>query len=326
MDSKVSFTCFVSMPFDESFDNIFLNGLILSNEYMSNYSIDFVRLDKQAYEQRRIEQNVLTSIDRSDFVIADISKYPDSPHANVSVMHEVGYACGKDIPFLLIGKKDTFKKVPSNLQGSLLVEYNNENDVELKQFAQKLAIQLEELITTSVRTRVRGQFRAEGFNDREKIGISELISSAKRRVYILTTNLDYTNTYLKPSLEAALKNNEQNPTFKIEILTIDPESEVTNARAAQLGTPVRKYRDLMRESLEAMGEAFGENKKVDIHAYKEFPTQKTFMIDDTIITSISALGLQSREGTHYVMNNSHEATESFMSHFKTLKMLAVAGK
>jgi len=319
-----SYQCFVSMPFNSRFDGVYGEGLFRASEHVEDCEINFVRLDKQTYEQRRIEENVLENINKSDFLIADISKYPDSPHANVSVMHEIGYACGKNIPFLLIGEKGTHKRMPSNLSGLIITEYDPENDSEFTDFSKRFGEVLKRLISQDISKRVRGRFQAEVFSDREKIGISRLIEKASRRVYILTTNLDYTSTHLVDSLEIALKNNVSNTAFGIEILTIDPESEVTNQRAKQLGTPVRDYRDIMRASLKSMDDRFENNSKVKIYTYKEFPTQKTFIVDNTIITSISALGQLSREGVHYVMHQNPDATDTFLSHFRTLKMLAVS--
>ena len=135
-------SCFISMPFSPDFEHVFLKGLLAVTKYLPNYKIDLVRLDKETYKHRQIEENVLKNIDSSDMLIADITRYKDALQPNVSVMHEIGYASGRDIPFILIGRKDTYKSLPSNLKGSQLIEYDPDNDRELRNFTQRLAQQM----------------------------------------------------------------------------------------------------------------------------------------------------------------------------------------
>ena len=314
--------CFISMPFSEEFDDVYTEGLLNINDHIKEYFVDFVRLDKNAYDQRRIEENVLKNIGHSNLLVADISRYPDSPQPNVSVMHEIGYACGKGIPFILIGKLGTHKKLPSNLKGSIVTEYDTEKDKELKDFSHRLAKQFSKTIKEEVLTTVRGQFQAEVFSERYKINIPLLIENASRRIYILTTNLNYTFTSLRESIQSAINENDGN--LKIELLTMDPESDVANARAMQLGRPIRQYRDELRSSLDNMRNEFGSSPSVEIITYRSLPTQMTFIIDDTVVTAIVSLGHQSREGIHLVLAKTPEGVEPFLSHFRVLKTLAVA--
>lgn len=123
-ENQKYFECFVSMPYNQDFDDVFLSGISNINDHLANFKLDLIRLDKEAYTRRHIEENVLRHIDVMDMLLADITRYKEALQPNVSVMHEIGYACGKGIPFILIGKKDTHKSLPSNLKGSLVVEYD----------------------------------------------------------------------------------------------------------------------------------------------------------------------------------------------------------
>jgi hypothetical protein len=102
------------MPFSEDFDLVFLNGMCALPQLLQQYHLTVHRADKEAYHHKHLEDNVLRHIDAADIVIADISAYETSGFANVSVMHEVGYASGKDIPVILVGKKGTYKLLPDN--------------------------------------------------------------------------------------------------------------------------------------------------------------------------------------------------------------------
>jgi len=312
------------MPFSQNFDAVYQDGIQLAARFIKNYDLNWIRLDEEAYKQRVIEENVLRNIDNSDLLIADISRYPDKDIPNVSVMHEIGYACGRDIPFILIGQEGTHKNLPSNLKGSILVMYKSDSEAALKDFSRRLGKQITKIIKDEVLPRLRGGFQVEGFSARRNINISNLIERANQHVRILTTNLSYTSLFLKDAISRALSNNTDNPAFKVEILAMDPESDVANWRARQLGEPsTRKYRDLLRKSLDDMRDTFGDYPNVDITTYSSLPTQMTFIVDNTVIIAVVSLGLQSREGIHFVMKSITREAAPFVNHFVLLKQAAV---
>jgi hypothetical protein len=164
----------------------------------------------------------------------------------------------------------------------------------------------------------------ECFLERQEIGLPQLIAKAKRHVYILTTNLDWASRFLTEPIKTALETNRNNPGFKVEILTMDPEGDVTNARAVQLGRTIRQYRNELRESLDAVRSAFATDLRVEIVTYRTLPTQMTFIVDDKVITGIVSLAQQSREGVHFLLNKVPEVAGSFLAHFRALKTLAMA--
>lgn len=315
-------TCFVSIPFAEKFDRIWAKGVLDCSKKVPGYDINFIRLDREPFSRRIIEYNVLDHIEVSDLLLADISPDDKTNISNPSVMHEIGYATGKNIPIILIGAHGTHNNLPANLRGSLLVEYDLDN---IEKFTIELIDQLSEIINKQIMLQPRGDYTVQCFTERDSIGIPALIERAIYRVQIITTNLEYIDTNLKVAIHKALECNKNNPQFKVEILTMDPEGDTTSARAAQLGRKARQYRDELRQSLDTMREAFAQQPKVEIVTYTSLPTQITFIIDNILITSVISFGQQSRANLHFVLeDNRKRASESFIAHFRAMKALAVS--
>jgi len=311
---------FVSMPFSPTFDAVFTSGILAVSDLLSQYEFNWLRLDKEAYKQRLIEQNVLKHIDISDFMIADVSRYPDQAATNVSVMHEIGYASGCQVPFILIGKTGTHKKLPSNLTGSIVTEYKSEAEPALKDFARRLSVQIKKTLDEEILHSPHGGFRVQGFTQRSKIELPRLIERSQQCVKILTTNLTYTDIYLKEPILKALEANRRNYSFRVEIITMDPESDVANARAIQLGKPsVRQYRDELRKSLDNVRAAVKKWPNVEIMTYRSLPVQMTFIVDNTVIVAVVSLGQPSREGIHFVLSDVKTTAAPFLNHFILLK-------
>lgn len=324
LDAKAIIRGFVSMPFDQQWDDVWFKGIQACSDKLNDYQLEFKRADREPYIERNLEFNVLRKIDETDLLIADVSPINSSNLPNPSVMHEIGYAVGKELPLILIGLKDSHKTLPANLKGSLLIEYELN---KLDKFIGEFTSQLEKTITRKIASKRKGDFIAQSFANRNRINIPGLISKANQRVQMITTNLQFVFTNLKNSIDQALEANKDNPEFKVEILTMDPEGDTTNARAAQLGQRTRKYRDILRESLDSMRKEYDGNSKVEIVTYSSLPTQITFIIDDTVITSVISFGQLARRNIHFVVGaNRPKVSESFLAHFSSVKALAVIGK
>ncbi len=173
---------------------------------------------------------------------------------------------------------------------------------------------------------VTNAYQVQCVTQRHDVNLPWLIEHATRRVYILTTNADYSYTFLREAMHAALEHNRANPAFRIVVLTMNPESEVTNGRAEQLGIDLRKFRDELRTSLESMAEAFKDEKKVDILTYRTLPTQIAYIVDDVVVTSIVSLGIQSRDGLNFVIQDQPTLTAYFTSHFGALRAISTPVK
>jgi len=314
-ESYKTINLFVSMPFHASFDSLYENGIYIVRDYIKDYNLNINRADKDSWHDEGLEKNILKQIDQSDILIADISYYSDSLVANVNVMHEIGYAIGRSIPVILIGRQGGHK-IPTNLAGRLFVKYDEENQNYLS-FSVELSRRIRDTINNNKLPRIKPEFSVEGFFGRRSVHLDRLIRKASRRVFILTTNLTYTLNHLTESIKEVIENNKNNPDFKVEILTMDPESSVANERAVQLGKTPRIYRDELRESLERMIEHFEKNNKIEIMTYTNFPTQMTFIIDNLVVLAVVSMSQLSRESVHFLIEG--PGAEPFLRHFSAIK-------
>jgi hypothetical protein len=168
--------------------------------------------------------------------------------------------------------------------------------------------------------KIKGICQVQCFIQRKSINIPSIIERAKRCVRILTTSLNYVNNELKESMHKALENNKDNPEFEIIMLTMDPESEVTNGRAEQLGRSLKSFRDELREALESMVEGFRKySKNVDIRIYRTLPTQINYIIDDIVIIAVVSIGHKSRVGIHFVIQDQPPINSYFNTHFDLVR-------
>jgi hypothetical protein len=297
------------------------------------------------YTAGTIVDNVHSVLKRCDLCVADISAQfskdldgeDEATSPNPSVMHEVGLCHGMSIPVFYIGKSDTHKKLPANLQGALVSEYSAQ-DLKSRSstsFSSNLADTIVFYIQQSGAPLPPGEFHVDGYRLRRRVELPYMIENAKYRIYILTTNLKYIHDKLKDSIRFAIKRNLvknravddgkelDNQSFKVDILTMDPESIVANARAKQLNVDVRKYRDELRLSLDAMRESFKSYAdNVEIATYVSLPTVIMFVIDDTVVWSVPFPSQQSRMVPHFVISHDAVSTKDFISYFFSVKSQA----
>lgn len=177
-----------------------------------------------------------------------------------------------------------------------------------------------------------GDFTVEGYRLRRTVDLPYLIRNAKYRVYVLTTNMEYVNERLLEPIKYALdlniykhpdSNEPLNKSFKVDILTMDPESIVTNARAKQLSVNVAKFRDILRESLNSIIKLSSEYpNNVEIATYVSLPTLIMFVIDDMIVCSVPFPSQQSRLVPHFVIAHDDVTIQQFISYFFSVKSQA----
>ena len=122
-----------------------------------------------------------------------------------------------------------------------------------KTFSESLAKNITKFIGKAGTPLTPGEFLIEGYRIRLNANLPYLIRDARYRVYILTTNLQYIESRLKDSIEYALDRNSgrtddpgPNRSFKVDILTMDPESIVTNIRGRELNRRIDEFRDELR--------------------------------------------------------------------------------
>lgn len=189
--------------------------------------------------------------------------------------------------------------------------------------------------------RTPGEFQVEGYKQRRRVDLPYMMRNARYRIHILTTNLQYIVDRLIPSIEYAIKKNGTgvfeesgcssfhdyaspgNPSFKVDIQTMDPESIVTNARAKQLNENVASYRDSLRSSLEKVRIFANEyNGTVEVGTYVTLPTLILFLVDDTVVFSAPFPSTKSRLTPHFVITSDDVAIHQFLSYFFSVKSQA----
>ena len=335
---RYSLRCFVSSPFNKRLNSVhklFVNVISpiveektkTDSDYRHRYRLLYSRLDRAPFIFPTIQQNVLDGIRSSQMMIADISNSSNKKVSpNASVMHEIGFATAQGIPIFLIGEKGTANNLPANLKGSLVSEYNKNSleDHKKSDFSKNLANTILEAIKSDGRIMPARDFQVLGYRLRRKSDLPFLIRNAKFRVYILTTNLEYIHSRLKKPLKYALRKNvkmKANKSFKIELLTMDPESVVTNARAKQLSKEVAEYRNRLRVSLEKMQKIANNYspENVEIGTYVTLPSLIMFLIDDMVVWSVPFPSQQSRLVGHFACVHDAVTTQQFLSYFFSVK-------
>jgi hypothetical protein len=312
------------------------------------------RLDNAPFIAQNIQKNVLRSIKKSHLLVADISSQyekigesdtnemaekpkPKVESPNPSVMHEIGFATALGIPIFLIGKRGSSKHLPANLKGFLVSEYDKEELIETdandtNEFSNNLAETITNVIDKAGAPLTPGDFPVEGYRLRRTVDLPYLIRNSKYRVYVLTTNIEYVLERLLEAIKYALDLNISkhpdskeplNKSFKVDILTMDPESIVTNARAKQLSVNVAKFRDILRESLDKIKQFSNEYpNNVEIATYVSLPTLIMFVIDDMIVCSVPFPSQQSRLVPHFVIAHDDVTIQQFISYFFSVKSQA----
>jgi len=259
----------------------------------------------------------------------------DRKSPNPSVMHEIGYATALGIPVFLIGETTSSDHLPANLKGFLVNEYDVSNleNGGTTDFSKKLAKTITNLISKADAPLISpGEFNVDGYRLRRKVDLPYLIRNSKYRVYILTTNAQYINERLRKSIEYALLNNTApgpnneepiNKSYMVDVLTMDPESIVTNARAKQLNVSVESFRDTLREHLKEIREfALDYESNFQVSTYVSLPTLIMFVIDDMIVCSVPFPSQQSRLVPHFVIAHDVVTIQQFISYFFSVKSQA----
>jgi nucleoside 2-deoxyribosyltransferase len=151
---KKPISIFVSIPYDQISDDVYKHGIETIATQVTDNDLTINRADRRAYEDHRLEKNIFNNIDNSDLIIGDISHAPDSQTPNPNVMHEIGYATGRGIPIILVGR-DASTRLPANIRGRLVVKQDRK-DHEFKQFSADLAKQVLSTIKVHSLPRFKG--------------------------------------------------------------------------------------------------------------------------------------------------------------------------
>ena len=329
---------FLSMPFGDLKDannkwsKLFINGIKPIENDFDDYKLEIVRADKNL-QDLALKEHVRKLIESSDILLCVLTK-------NNNVFWEIGYAEALEIPiaFMLDDRELKYDDIPIlagqpnyfqyNLQ---FVESAPNNDITpFVSMRESLKPYIEKAITyTGHRNVGQQKYKVPAYTNRDLIQLENLVSSAKRKVDILETNLDWfvncgnftiDNNFKKENhpFNLALKNG-----CEIRVVTMDPEAIISEYRAKQLGKQidVPGYRENLRESIRKLYKAFRNEigNRLNLKIYSELPLQITSIIDDEIITGIIAGGRKSRELIHIkFIKHLDGVNESFLNHFESI--------
>lgn len=105
--------CFVLMPFDEQFDDIYNFGIKAACKEANAYC---ERVDEQIFEETSILARIYNQIANADLIIADMTG------RNPNVFYEVGYAHALNKPTVLLTQNA--KDIPFDLKHYPFIVYN----------------------------------------------------------------------------------------------------------------------------------------------------------------------------------------------------------
>lgn len=160
------------------------------------------------------------------------------------------------------------------------------------------------------------EYECQAYATRDDANFSEVFSKAKKYIKILTTNLQGLTDYIG-DIEIALIKHE----IKLDVLTLNPDSEFVNSRGKLIGKEIRGFRTEMSNSLDEFKKKLGivYDSKVSIKIYSEFPTQITYFVDDDVYSSVVSVNHQSRKNIVFKVHVSRKGVaESFLQHWDTI--------
>lgn len=261
--------------------------------------------------ETQLRQSIQENIVASDFVVAILTGL------NPNVMLEVGFAQAMKKIIIYLMRKDQYKDtMPSNL-GNLkrLHLYGDDEDLKLNLYnrIQEAIIALEVQRNNELKL---GGIDLNYFQSRMRIHLWRQFENAKKRIWILTTNLTTVNANFIDSIVVAV---DKNPSVEVKILTSDPENEYIGPRAKQLGEDELGYKMELQGSLQSINAKFQKYKNCEIKTYTDFPVQLWHLVDDYLYVGQSSLVRRTRHNCVYGINVEVEGVkETYLDHFERL--------
>jgi HJR/Mrr/RecB family endonuclease len=259
-------------------------------------------------------------LDNADFIIADLSSIELSGKGR-NLLWDLGYASAKGLrQIFILNKKYQAEKgllLPTLLgSGVQVLLYDVEN---LEPFFLHLvdAVASGRKQVELHRTNQDNIFSKVIYSTRDQLNLPQQIQSVKKRIWILTTNLDYVSNELSPYIVEAL-NDPKRPNLTLQICTQDSYSNFVAERAAQMAIAEPEYRYQLHNSVLTLKSILRrcDRKRWDVRMYDTFPTQISFGFDDRVFTSFLAHSRRSRQALHFALRESQ--ADPFLEHFDQL--------
>lgn len=324
---KEEFDAFLSIPYGrEPEDQAYWQAVSAAiEEAASEISFGKIRIHRADREINAllIKKNVVQLIDCCDFTIGVIAGQ------NPNVFWEVGYteAQGKPVVYLVDQEAEQVQGSPVLVSEALrcifrssdIINYiKSRKEADLKF---KLIPFLDQAIK-AVQAMPR-QPKLAAFGSREDCKLPKLVSDAKERIHLITTNL----SYFANADDFVIQNQMKEKQFafdppiergvEVKILTMDPESPIVKYRAEQLGLDydVGVYREELKSSARRFYQRYINKKNVSIRLYDDLPLQIALIVDEQVMTSIITRGSQARRNLHFIMDVTLTGADIFEKHF-----------
>ena len=152
--------CFVLMPFDESFDDIYNFGIKESCKEADAYC---ERVDEQVFQETILER-IYNQISKADIIIADMTG------RNPNVFYEVGYAHALGKLTILLTQKA--EDIPFDLKHYTHIVYNNKITILKSELKSRIQYFIENPITSNKDHQIDFELYLEG----ESLSTNKVIS------------------------------------------------------------------------------------------------------------------------------------------------------
>jgi len=317
----------VCMPYSKAWSDHVWQALSRIIQKDTTKSLNVYRVDTAQFQKDMIAELIESELMRAHVVIFDLTE------VNPNVHIEVGFALALKTPTFFITQDR--KWVTTHLQGRIVEEYDAKSDDSLDRLSAMLllrikdkikAIKEEEDVASRV-IRLEEHYQVECYSNREVAGLENYFRNATRRIDILTTNLSFLfekydqasdRTYFDEITTALSKPGSM---LKVQILTLDPESDFAAKRGKQLGYSPAVFRDALRK---ARADTLDVAKnypleRFEVRAYGDFPNQITFRIDNFVFHCVVAQPTQSRNHLTFKLDKRQLGVEnSFINHFRNV--------
>lgn len=310
---------FAVMPFSDDFKPVWdcLSECIDKlNIVYTTRSISISRADASTEDQTLLG-NVTNQLDACDIAIIDISS------ENNNVVFEFGYVIAKGKKIIGICST-TIKDLSTDYRAYVYTQYDQG---DLETFRSQIRLRVVEEIKKIDKEEEQRNFKEsiieeqdrmhfDLFRNREVAPLKVKFKEAQKEINVLTTNMTTILDQYGSSIDEALK---RNPNLTANFLSLDPESHFAAGRAIQLGEDVFKFRANLHKALLATHEKFSKYPKVEIRIYDDFPTQISFLIDNTAYNCVVSKYQTSRKNCVFELDLRYPSINtSFYLHFTSV--------
>lgn len=317
---------FIIQPFKVPYSDLFrqLSMAICADEALKGAFQGFHAIEASSVYPR-LQDRINDYLKKADICVADLTGI-----RNENALLEVGAAYALGIPVIPFSDKE----LPADIRGNLYVQLNLERlqDTETQQEFRRMLIQRLHEAKAEIGAKKHRSYLSHAFEDRSAVDFYSLITRCERRLYLLTTNLNYIvnedldcgpNENPMPFLDLVAKEaSKKSGRFQLRILALDPDSNFTNERALSLGRDRQSFREQMRIDLDVTKqfiESTACTVAAEVKIYDDYPLQMTFFFDDYVVSSVVAASVSSRYCVTYMHRLSEMgAHQSYEQHFDHL--------